>query len=128
MPPYLVQVSYTAEAWAAQLANPQDRRAVVRPLFEQLGGQIEAAYYAFGPYDVVLIAELPDTRSAAALALTLRTSGTVTALQTTPLLPIDEGIAAMHQAAAAGDVYEPPLTPEDLEALRARFQAFEEGP
>ena len=128
MPPYLVQVSYTAEAWAAQLANPQDRRAVVRPLFEQLGGHITTAYYAFGAFDVVLIAELPDTRSAAALALTLRASGTVTALQTTPLLPIEEGIAAMHQAAAAGAVYEPPLTPEDLEALRARFQAFEEGP
>ena len=128
MPPYLVQVSYTAEAWAAQLANPQDRRAVVRPLFEQLGGQIEAAYYAFGPYDVVLIAELPDTRSAAALALTLRASGTVTALQTTPLLPIEEGIAAMHQAAAAEAVYAPPLTPEEMEALRARFQVFEAGP
>ena len=128
MPPFLVQVSYTAAAWAAQLANPQDRRAVVRPLFEQLGGHITTAYYAFGSYDVLLIAELPDTRSAAALALTLRASGTVTALQTTPLLPIDEGIAAMHQAAAAGAVYESPLTPDDLEAFRARFQAFEEGP
>ena len=46
---YLIQFSYTAEAWAAQLADPQDRRDVVRPLFEQLGGRIEAAYYAFGP-------------------------------------------------------------------------------
>ena len=77
---------------------------------------------------MVLIAELPDTRSAAALALTLRASGTVTALQTTPLLAIKEGIAAMHQAAAAEAVYEPPLSPADLEALRTRFQGFEAGP
>ena len=111
MPPYLVQVSYTAEAWAAQLANPQDRREVVRPLFEQLGGSITAAYYALGPYDVVLIAELPDTHSAAALAVTLRASGMVAALQTTPLLPVEEGIAALRQARAAASTYVPPLSP-----------------
>jgi uncharacterized protein with GYD domain len=125
MPPYLVQLSYTAEAWATQLANPQDRRATVQPLFDQLGGRIEVAYYAFGPYDVVLIADLPDNASAAALALTLRASGTVTALQTTPLLPVEEGVAAMRRAAEAGRAYEPPLSPAELEA---RLQAFEEGP
>ena len=128
MPPYLVQVSYTAEAWAAQLANPQDRRAIVRPLFERLGGRIETVYYALGSYDVVLIAELPDNRSAAALGLTLTASGAVKALQTTPLLPIEDGVAAMRQAAATGSVYAPPLTAAELEAFRARLGAFEEGP
>ena len=120
---YLVQLSYTADAWAAQLADPKDRRDVVRPLFERLGGRIEAAYYAFGPYDVVLLVELPDATSAAALSLTLRSGGAVTALQTTPLLPIDEGLAAMRQAAAVRPAYEPPLA----EAL-AQWAAFEEGP
>ncbi len=54
----------------------------MRPLFERLGGRIEAAYYAFGPYDVVLLAELPDATSAAALSLTLRSSGARDALPT----------------------------------------------
>jgi uncharacterized protein with GYD domain len=121
---YLIQFSYTAEAWAAQLADPQDRRDVVRPLFEQLGGRIEAAYYAFGPYDVVLLAELPDTTSAAALSLTLSSGGAVKALQTTPLLPIEEGLAAMRRAAAARPAYQPPL----VESLAAQWTAFEEGP
>ena len=123
---YLVQLSYTAESWASQLADPQDRRDVVRPLFDQLGGRIEAAYYAFGPHDVVLVAELPGTRSAAALslALTLRSAGAVTAIQTTPLLPIEEGIAAMRQAAAVRSAYQPPLA----EVLAAQWAAFEEGP
>jgi uncharacterized protein with GYD domain len=121
---YLIQFSYTAEAWATQLADPQDRRDVVRPLFEQLGGRIEAAYYAFGPYDVVLLADLPDTTSAAALSLTLSSGGAVKALQTTPLLPIEEGLAAMRQAAAARPTYQPPLA----EVLAAQWTAFEEGP
>jgi uncharacterized protein with GYD domain len=120
---YLVQFSYTADAWAAQLADPKDRRDVVRPLFEQLGGRIEAAYYAFGPYDVVLLAELPDPTSAAALALTLRSGGAVTGLQTTPLLPIEEGLAAMRQAAEARPAYQPPMA-----EVLARWAAFEEGP
>ena len=120
---YLVQLSYTADAWAAQLADPRDRRDIVRPLFERLGGRIEAAYYAFGPYDVVLLVELPDATSAAALSLTLRSGGAVTALQTTPLLPIEEGLAAMRRAAAVRPAYEPPLA-EPL----AQWAAFEEGP
>src|SRR3712207_6557548 len=121
---YLIQFGYTAEAWAAQLADLQDRRDVVRPLFEQLGGRIEAAYYAFVPYDVVLLAELPDTTSAAALSLTLSSGGAVKALQTTPLLPIEEGLTAMRQAAAARPAYQPPLA----EVLAAQWTAFEEGP
>ena len=128
MPPYLVQVSYTPEAWAAQLANPQDRRAIVRPLFDRLGARIETAYYAFGPYDIVLIADLPDNRSAAALALTLTASGAVRQIQTTPLLPIEEGVAAMRQAATAGTVYEPPLDEAAVAAFQDRLRPFEEGP
>src|SRR3712207_455171 len=123
MAPYPIQFSFTAEAWAAQLADPQDRREIVRPLFEQLGGRIEAAYYAFGPYDVVLLAELPDATSAAALSVTLRSGGAVTALQTTPLLPIEAGLTAMRQAAAVRPVYQPPLAEPPL----AEWAAFEEG-
>ncbi len=121
---YLIQFSYTPESWAAQLADPQDRRDVVRPLFERLGGRIEAAYYAFGPYDVVLLAELPDTTSAAALSLTLSSGGAVKALQTTPLLPIEEGLTAMRRAADVRPAYQPPLA----EVLAAQWTAFEEGP
>jgi uncharacterized protein with GYD domain len=119
MPHYLVQVSYTPEAWAAQLKNPQDRRAIVRPLFDRLGGRIETAFFALGPYDVVLIAELPDDRRAAALSLALTAGGAIKAIQTTPLLTIEQGIEAMREAAEAWAVYQPPV---------AALEAFEEGP
>ncbi len=126
MPHYLVQLSYTPEAWTGQLKNPQDRRAVVQPLFERLGGHIETAYFAFGPHDVVLIAELPDNRSAAALSMTLTTAGTVKAIQTTPLLPIEEGLAAMQQAVEAGPAYQSPVA--GLEAFFEKLKTFEDGP
>jgi uncharacterized protein with GYD domain len=103
---YLLQVAYTSEAWAAQLKNPLDRREAVSPVVERLGGHIEAAYYAFGEYDVVLILEMPDNVSAAAFSLAVSAGGAVRAIKTTPLLEIEEGIAAMKLAAGAG--YRPP--------------------
>ena len=105
---YLIQLTYTTEAWAAQLRNPQDRREVVRPLFERLGGRIEAAYFAFGEYDLVVLAELPDNIKASAFALTVAAGEAVKAIKTTPLVTIEEGLEAMRQAAELGEVYRPP--------------------
>src|SRR5258707_9168886 len=69
MPHYLSQVSYTPEAWARLVANPQDRIEAVRGPIEKLGGRIHNAFFAFGEYDVVVITEMPDNVSAAAIAI-----------------------------------------------------------
>ena len=71
-----------------------------------MGGRIESAYYAFGEYDVVGIMEMPDPVSAAAFSLAASAGGAVKAIKTTPLLTIEDGIAAMQKAAGAG--YRPP--------------------
>ena len=103
---YLIEVAYTGEAWAAQVSNPQNRIEAIRPVIERLGGRIESAYYAFGEYDVVGIMEMPDPVSAAAFSLAASAGGAVKAIKTTPLLTIEDGIAAMQKAAGAG--YRPP--------------------
>jgi uncharacterized protein with GYD domain len=103
---YLLQVAYTPEAWAVQLHNPLDRREAVSPVVERLGGHIESAYYAFGDYDVILIIEMPDNVSAAAFSLAVSAGRAVKAIKTTPLLTIEDGIAAMQKATGAG--YRPP--------------------
>ena len=36
---YMWQVAYTPEAWAAQVASPQDRRDAVGPVVERYGGR-----------------------------------------------------------------------------------------
>ena len=103
---YLIEVAYTAEAWAAQVSSPQNRIEAIRPVIERLGGRIESAYYAFGEYDVVGIMEMPDNVSAAALSLAASAGGAVKAIKTIPLMTIEEGIEAMRKAAGAG--YRPP--------------------
>ena len=106
MPYYMLQGAYTSEAWAAQVANPQDRVEIVRPIFEKLGGRIESAYFAFGEYDVVVITEFPDNVSAAAISVALNAGGAFKTAKTTPLMTMEEGIEVMRKAGGTG--YRPP--------------------
>lgn len=105
---YLVQVAYTPEAWAAQLKNPRNRMEAIRPLFDRIGGRIECFYYAFGEHDVVLVYDAPDNVSAAAISLAVTASGAIKAIQTTPLMTVEEGMEAMRKAAELQAVYQPP--------------------
>ncbi len=86
MPRFLHQISYTSEALARLIANPQDRFEVVRGPIEKLGGKIEHGYFAFGEHDAVLITEMPDNVSAAAIALAFAAGGALKNCATTPLL------------------------------------------
>jgi uncharacterized protein with GYD domain len=102
MPFYLHQVSYNSEAVARLIANPQDRIEAVRGPIEKLGGKIKDSYFAFGPYDAVLITEMPDNVSAAAIALAFAAGGALRTCQTTALLTTAETIDAMRKASACG--------------------------
>ena len=102
MPSYLVQVSYTAEAVAALVKNPQNRTEVVRKSIENLGGNLVGNWMSFGDYDVVLIAEMPDNVSAAALAIAATAGGSLKSVKTTPLLTAEEGVSAAAKAATSG--------------------------
>ena len=102
MPFYLIQASYSAHSSAALLKKPQDRTAAVRPMIERLGGKLHGLWLAFGEYDVVAVAELPDNASAAAISMAIGASGAMSAYRTTPLLTPAEGTEAMTRAGSVG--------------------------
>lgn len=102
MPFFLHQVSYTSEALARLIANPQDRFEAVRGPIEKLGGKIKDSYFAFGPSDAVLITEMPDNVSAAAIALAFAAGGACRNCQTTALMTAAEAIEAMRKAGTCG--------------------------
>lgn len=106
MPTYMFQESYTSEAWAVQIKNPQNRMEVARQVIEAQGGKLLSAYYAFGEHDVVLIAECPDNVSAATVALTVAGGGAAKAFKTTVLMSAEEILEAMRRAGRAA--YRPP--------------------
>lgn len=103
---YLVQVSYTTSGIVDLIKNPQDRSAAIRPLIEGMGGKLESFDYAFGDYDVVVIAELPDNVSMAALSMAVAAGGAVGDFKTTVLLTMEESVEAMRKASSVA--YRPP--------------------
>ena len=102
MSSYLVQVSYTVEAVANLIKNPQNRTEAVRKSVKKLGGKLVGLWMAFGDHDVVVVVDMPDNVSAAALALAVGGSGTARSIKTTPLLSIEDGIAALKKAGNSG--------------------------
>jgi uncharacterized protein with GYD domain len=106
MPYYMVQAAYSQEATAAMVKSPQDRAEALRPIIERLGGKLVSMYFAFGEYDAVGVAEMPDNVSSAAFSMAVGASGATRAFRTTPLMTIEEGIEAMRKAGQAG--YRPP--------------------
>jgi uncharacterized protein with GYD domain len=78
---------------------------------------LDCIYYAFGDDDVVGVIDLPTPEAAAAFALAITAGGAMRSFKTTPLLTVEEGIAAMKKAADVGKKYQPPI---DLPAAEKR--------
>src|ERR1700739_1203212 len=102
MPSYLVQVAYTSEAMAAMLKKPQDRATVVGKAIAKLGGSLKSAWLTFGDYDTIVLVEMPDNVRGAAFARAVSAGGSGSAVKTTPLLSVEEGITAMKKASGSG--------------------------
>ncbi|HUT19898.1 MAG TPA: GYD domain-containing protein [Anaerolineae bacterium] len=88
------------------MKNPQDVRERTKAIVEQVGGRVIGTWYAFGEYDLVSIAEFPDEVSVAAVAIAFAAGGALKAAKTTPLMTVEEGLAAIKKAARA--TYQPP--------------------
>ena len=98
MPTYMVQFSYTTEAWAALAKNPEDRGAPVAALMEKLGGRLLDIYYTFGEQDGVVICELPGDITALASVFAVIVPGHLKKTKTTRLFSMEEAMQAMRKA------------------------------
>jgi uncharacterized protein with GYD domain len=88
MPKYLVNASYTQTGVQGILKEGgSSRRDFIGKLLADLGGSLEAFYFAFGDTDVVAIAELPDNEAIAALSMAVGASGAVRVTTTVLLEP-----------------------------------------
>ncbi len=99
-----IRASYTAEGIKGLIADkPAGRMAAVKKAVSGLGGKLESFYWALGEDDVILIVDMPDAESVAALTMTVAASGTARS-STTRLLTDKEVDAAIGKSVA----YRPP--------------------
>ena len=105
MPKYLFKASYSADGIKGVATEGGTARSkVAAAVAKALGGKVESFYFAFGSTDAYVIADLPDTESAAALAMTVSGSGAV-GLETVVLITAAEMDAASKKTVSG---YKPP--------------------
>ncbi|HEU0369653.1 MAG TPA: GYD domain-containing protein, partial [Candidatus Acidoferrum sp.] len=88
----------------------------VRAPIEKLGGRIHNAFFAFGEFDVVVITEMPDNVSAAAIAIAFAAGGSIKNEKTTPLMTTTEALEAIRKAGTSG--YRSVTAPSSAAAAR----------
>ncbi len=102
MASFLVQASYTSEALASLIKNPENRTEVVKKVAKKLGGKLSASWLSFGEYDLVMVLEMPDNISIASFAIAAAAGGSLKAVKTTPLMSIEDATAAVKKAGTSG--------------------------
>jgi uncharacterized protein with GYD domain len=103
---YLTRFSYTPEAWARMAKNPEDRRNAARSYIESVGGKLHGFWYAFGEYDGYNLWEAPDNVSMAAVAIALGGGGSLSKVETTVLMTVEETLEALQRSSTV--TYRPP--------------------
>ena len=98
MPLYMMRFSYTTEAWARLIQEPEDRREVGRAVIEALGGKLHGFWYGFGEHDGYVLIEAPDNVAAAAFSVGIASRGSIRSAETTVLLTVEETIDMLRKA------------------------------
>lgn len=108
MPLYMYQAGYTAESWTAQMKKPQNRvETIARKACKAVGGKLVGGWLCFGEYDFVIIADVPNKESMAAIAIAVGAGGAIKTSKTTVLMTAKEGIDALKKASAVANAYKP---------------------
>ena len=106
MPKYLFHGSYTPEGVRGLLKERgSSRRAHCKEHVGNLGGKLEAFYFAFGGEDLYAIVDLPDNTNSAAFSMSVAAGGAFRSSMIVLLTP-EEVDQAAKKAVSAG--YRPP--------------------
>ena len=100
MAKYLIEAIYTAEGLRGlQKDKASGRKQAITKLVESVGGKVEAMYFSTGEHDAILIVDVPDIVSGAALSLSVSASGLVRT-KSTALLTVEETDRALAKQPA----------------------------
>ncbi len=99
MQTFATLVRFTAEG-AKTIGESRKRYQAYEKLVQEAGGRLVSSYGLLGDYDVLTIAELPNEKAAARIALAVSSRGTVTT-KTLTAIPIKEFYDMVDEAVGA---------------------------
>ena len=109
MAKYVVFFTYNSDSWQRLINNPGfDRAAAMRQLADAMGGTLESIYWMSGTYDGFDIIEVPDSVTAAALSVTMTSTGAFKHVETHELFSEQQIGQALGKSKDAREVYRPP--------------------
>jgi uncharacterized protein with GYD domain len=95
---YMAQLSYSPEAWASLVQNPENREERVRGMLAESGVKLEHLWFAFGEHDAFALLDAPDNVSAAAVSIAVTSTGAFSSFKTTVLMTQEETLEALDKA------------------------------
>jgi uncharacterized protein with GYD domain len=97
MPKYLIHATYSAEGFKGVVKDKASgRKAALEKALASVGAKLDAFYYSFGDYDVVLIVDAPDNATVMSVGLSACSTG-LARTSTTPLLTVEEADQAIKK-------------------------------
>jgi uncharacterized protein with GYD domain len=90
MAKFLIYASYSSDGLKGLMKDKASgRKAAVSKMLESMGGKLDSMHYTFGEHDAVLIADVPDNVTAAAISIVVSAVG-LARTNTVPLLTVEE--------------------------------------
>jgi uncharacterized protein with GYD domain len=105
---YVVVFMYSSASWARMLKVPEDRAQAEAALLEHLGGSLESIYWEVETASAYVIADLPDSVSAAAAITAATKTGAFKAVHVHEVLTRDQFREMVALAQSSEDIYRPP--------------------
>jgi uncharacterized protein with GYD domain len=110
MPKFALFFRLSGATVAAAMETPTDRAAVVEQLCREAGGHMESYFWMFGDHDGMVIFDVPNSAAAAAVSLTVSSSGACTGITTHELIPASEINDRLAEAKRLSAIFTPPGT------------------
>lgn len=112
MAKYVVFFTYSSDSWERLINNPGfDRAAAMRRLADALGGTLESIYWMSGTYDGFDIIDVPDSVTAAALSVTMTSTGAFNRVETHELFDERQIGQALEKSKDSRETYRAPGQP-----------------
>ena len=109
---YVIFFTYSSGSWEQLIKNPEfDRTAAMRQIADSMGGTLESVNWMFGPYDGIEVLDVPDSITAAALSVTLISSGAFKHVETHELLNEQQMGQAIQACNRSRQAFRPPGEP-----------------
>jgi len=109
MPKFVSFVTWSSASWARMIDNADDRIAEIRQVLESFGGTLESVYWMpLATHDGIMIADVPDTVTAAAVTFAVTSRGADHSIETYELFTLEQLREALVLAAEARRIYRPP--------------------